>query len=155
MSFSSIVNNSTTALSGKPLTTSKQNAALDADTFLKLFTTQIANQDPMSPMDTADFLNQFSQISQVQMMNELQKSFNDFKSTLNSLNSSSEQAQASNLLGRSVEYVDSTGSTKSGTVEAVSITTSGETHLMVNGTIVPVDSVRRITEPPAAAQPAA
>lgn len=155
MSYASIINNSQQQLTGKPLTTNSKNAGLDADTFLKLFTTQIANQDPMSPMETSDFLNQFSQISQVQMMNELQKSFNDFKSTLGSLNSSSEQAQASSMLGRTVEFIDSNNVAQSGKVEAVSISTSGETNLLVNGTVVPLDKVRRITEPPAAAQPAA
>jgi flagellar basal-body rod modification protein FlgD len=155
MSYSSIITNSAQNLAGKPLTTTKQNAALDADTFLKLFTTQISNQDPMSPMETSDFLNQFSQISQVQMMNELQKSFNDFKTTLGSLNSSSEQAQAASMLGRTIEFIDGNNQTQSGKVDAVSISTSGDTNLLVNGTIVPMDKVRRITEPPAAAQPAA
>lgn len=155
MSYSSIISNSATNLAGKPLTTTKQNAALDADTFLKLFTTQISNQDPMSPMETSDFLNQFSQISQVQMMNELQKSFNDFKTTLGSLNSSSEQAQAASMLGRTIEFIDGNNQAQSGKVDAVSISTSGDTNLLVNGTIVPMDKVRRITEPPAAAQPAA
>ena len=36
------------------------------DTFLKLLTTQLKNQDPLSPLDTTEFTNQLTQFSQVE-----------------------------------------------------------------------------------------
>ena len=40
--------------------------AKNFDTFLKLLTTQLRNQDPTSPMDTKEFTNQLVQFSQVE-----------------------------------------------------------------------------------------
>jgi flagellar basal-body rod modification protein FlgD len=47
---------------------SKSSAALnqDFDQFLKLLTTQLQNQDPLSPMDSAEFTNQLVQFSNVE-----------------------------------------------------------------------------------------
>ena len=58
-----------------PLPTTEMNA----ETFMKLFTEQISNQNPMEPMSSADFLNQFSQITSVQSLNQLQHTLTDMK----------------------------------------------------------------------------
>lgn len=46
----------------------------DFDTFLRMLTTQLQNQDPMNPMDSSDFAVQlatFSQVEQAQRTNQL------------------------------------------------------------------------------------
>lgn len=57
------VDNTTTQTSSQ-----KSSAALnqDFDQFLKLLTTQLQNQDPLSPMDSAEFTNQLVQFSNVE-----------------------------------------------------------------------------------------
>jgi flagellar basal-body rod modification protein FlgD len=55
-------NTTTTSASG----TSAVSLAKNFDTFLKLLTTQLKNQDPTSPMDTKEFTNQLVQFSQVE-----------------------------------------------------------------------------------------
>jgi flagellar basal-body rod modification protein FlgD len=149
-SIAAITANSTTMTQALNKAAKSSSLGMNADTFLQLFTTQISNQNPMEPMDSADFLNQFSQISQVQTMTEMQKSLDALKSTLSSLTTSSEQASAAEMLGRTVEYVDSTGAAKTGTVDAIAMQTSGEVHLMVNGTAIPVENVRKVSQTPAA-----
>lgn len=52
----------------------QQQLAEDFDQFLQLLTTQLQNQDPLSPMDSTDFTNQIVQFSQVeQAINSNQK----------------------------------------------------------------------------------
>lgn len=49
---------------------------LEKDTFLKLLTTQLSNQDPLNPVDDTEFiaqLAQFSSLEQLQQMNEYQQ----------------------------------------------------------------------------------
>ena len=56
--------------------TAQQSATLSADLsqFLTLLTTQLQNQDPLSPMDSTEFTNQLVQFSQVeQQINTNQK----------------------------------------------------------------------------------
>ncbi|MGB1026099.1 MAG: flagellar hook assembly protein FlgD, partial [Rhodospirillaceae bacterium] len=53
--------------------TSKAKLAEDLDTFLTLLTSQLQNQDPLSPMDSTEFTNQLVQFAQVEQqiyMNE-------------------------------------------------------------------------------------
>lgn len=71
---------------------------LGMDTFLKLMTTQLQNQDPMKPMENGDFLSQLAQFSSVKGLQQLNDSF----STLSASMSSSQALQAGGLVGKSV-----------------------------------------------------
>ncbi|MEE9396377.1 MAG: flagellar hook assembly protein FlgD [Methylococcales bacterium] len=73
--------------------------------FLKLLTTQLANQDPSNPMDNAEFMSQMAQFSTVTGIQELQKSFSEFATAM----SSEQSLQASNLVGRMVLAPSDTG----------------------------------------------
>lgn len=62
----SVGNTTTTGTGTTAATTSGVSLAKNFDTFLKLLTTQLRNQDPTSPMDTKEFTNQLVQFSQVE-----------------------------------------------------------------------------------------
>lgn len=72
----------------------------DFDMFLKLLTTQMQNQDPLSPMDTAQYTQQLVQYSQVEQ--SIQQT-GTLKDILNRL-STQDMAQSSSFIGREAEF---------------------------------------------------
>jgi len=72
--------------------------------FLQLLTTQLQNQDPLSPMDTNQFTQQLVEFAQV----EQQMKSNDSLSTLVSLQQSAQTTQALALVGATVVVNGST-----------------------------------------------
>jgi flagellar basal-body rod modification protein FlgD len=71
------------------------------DTFLKLLTTQLQNQDPLSPMDSSKFTEQLVQYSQVEQQIETNSKLTDLTSTL------TKQIQASSA-GAALAYIGKT-----------------------------------------------
>jgi flagellar basal-body rod modification protein FlgD len=71
----------------------------DFNMFLKLLTTQMQNQDPLSPMDTAQYTQQLVQYSQVEQSITQTGVLRDILGRL----STQDLSQASNLIGRQVE----------------------------------------------------
>lgn len=80
------------------------------DTFLKLLTEQLKNQDPTDPMDTAEFTQQLVQYSQV----EQQISTNSNFETLIGLQRASAGSAALNYLGKTVVTKGSLATLQSG-----------------------------------------
>src|ERR1700690_3571140 len=73
-------------------------------TFLQLLTTQLQNQDPLSPMDTNQFTQQLVQFAGV----EQQMKSNDQLSTLVSLQQNAQTTEALALVGATVVVNGST-----------------------------------------------
>jgi flagellar basal-body rod modification protein FlgD len=107
------------------------------DTFLKLLTTQLQNQDPLSPMDTSQFTQQLVQYSQV----EQQINTNSNLQTLISQGSSQSAAYATGYLSKTVTVSGGEGSLAGGKAQWTYnlATTASSTTLKVsdaNGKVV-------------------
>lgn len=76
----------------------KPKDRLQQDDFLKLMTTQLANQDPFKPLESGDFMTQMAQFSSVQGIQDLQKSFTSFADAM----IPSQSLQSASLVGRKV-----------------------------------------------------
>lgn len=50
-----------------------KNNDLDKDAFLKLLTTQLANQDPLNPIEDKEFIAQLAQFNSLEQMQSLNK----------------------------------------------------------------------------------
>jgi len=85
---------------GFPTTTATTAGSdeLDKDTFLRLLTTQLQNQDPLNPMANEDFIAQLAQFSSLEQL----QGVNGQLETLNIVNSSMNNASMVNLLGQDV-----------------------------------------------------
>jgi flagellar basal-body rod modification protein FlgD len=115
----------------------------DPNTFLNLLVAQLKYQDPLNPTSGTQFLSQTAQLTEVETMNQL--------STEVSQEAATQQQQAStSMIGQTVSATLSDGSTVSGVVQGVSLTTSGGPTLNVNGTSVPLSAVQSVGTPPAA-----
>lgn len=57
--------------------TNKPKNDLDKDAFLRLLTTQLANQDPLNPIEDREFIAQLAQFSSLEQMQNLNKSVID------------------------------------------------------------------------------
>jgi flagellar basal-body rod modification protein FlgD len=91
---------------------SKSATGLGSDfkTFLTLLTTQLKNQDPMSPLDTNQFTQQLVSFSQV----EQAINANDKLANLVSLQSTNQAISALPLVGHTIEYSDNQGALVNG-----------------------------------------
>lgn len=78
--------------------TGTSNSTLDQTAFLKLFTTQLKNQDPFEPMDNSQMVAQMAQFSSVAGISEMNSALKNISTEL----SSSRIAAASSWIGRSM-----------------------------------------------------
>ncbi|WP_299730327.1 flagellar hook capping FlgD N-terminal domain-containing protein [uncultured Endozoicomonas sp.] len=90
------VNNTSVANTSNSASGSLQ---VNQDQFLKLFITQLENQDPTSPQDTNQMLTQLSQISSVESLNSIDGRISGLTSSLQQ----SQMLGAAQLLGQSVQ----------------------------------------------------
>lgn len=119
---------------------------LDRDAFLQLLVMQMQNQDPMEPMDNSQMVAQLAQLTSLEQMEKLNKSFETLSGNVDQLNF----LNASNMIGKYVTGVDSTGAEMSGTVEGVQMQDS-IVQLVVGGKPMSMAGVAEIrTQAPAA-----
>jgi flagellar basal-body rod modification protein FlgD len=128
---------------GTPTTTATASAdrtdQMGKDTFLKLLVAQMRYQDPNNPPSSSEFMAQTATFTQVEKLDELAAQNAQLLTLQRSLS-------AGALVGHSVSYTDTDGTTKSGTVSAVRIAGTGaetEPQAMVGGVAV---ALGRITE---------
>ncbi len=86
---------------------------LDFQTLLKIILTEMTYQDPLKPMDNFEFVSQLGQFAQLQQS----QSLND---TVSQLLAAQSTAQATGLLGRTVDIASGQTATLSGQVTAIS-----------------------------------
>jgi flagellar basal-body rod modification protein FlgD len=101
-----------------PITTSTQNAGLGKDDFLKLLVGQLKNQNPLDPQGSEDFIQQMTLFSTLEQVTNLA--------------AESERTRALGLIGRTVTYLKSDGTSAQGVVETVTFK-SGTPKLTVGG----------------------
>lgn len=98
---SAAINQTKTQTTGSGSTSSDSNSqtGLNYETFLKLLTAQLQNQDPLAPMDATQFMNQLAQLSTVE---QSMKTNDTLGQVLDTLKSSGMRADMA-YLGRTVE----------------------------------------------------
>ena len=100
---------------------------LDSDAFLKLLVAQLKYQDPSKPTDSTEMMAQSAQFTMVQRLEDMAKS------TASTLGIEQGMA-ASSLVGKSVSWLNTDGTTGTGTVSSASFggATSAEPLLKVS-----------------------
>ncbi|SMH62952.1 flagellar hook assembly protein FlgD [Azospirillum agricola] len=93
-----------TGTAAKTATDDTKKATVDYESFLKLLTAQLRNQDPLAPMDATQFMTQLAQLSTVE---QSMKSNDTLTKVLDTLKSSGMRMDMA-FLGRKVEAATST-----------------------------------------------
>lgn len=124
-----------------PTTTGNPGGALDKDAFLKLLVAQLKYQDPSKPADSSQFIAQTAQFTTLEKLSAMAIGQQD-------LLAAQLQLGASNLIGRTVSYVDADAKTISGIVTSASFSGSTPT-LKVGDKDVLLSSVKEVRNTPA------
>lgn len=93
----------------------KQATGMNKDDFLKLFVTQLQNQDPLNPQDSSQFITQLAQLTQVE---QAYNTNSNLTSLLNQGGNSMTMASVS-LIGKQVQANGSQVNLQSGSPTAV------------------------------------
>lgn len=115
--------------SAQTVANNSSRAALDTYQFLRLLIVELTSQNPMDPVKDRDFLAQMAQLNTAQQMERMGQ-------LLTAL-------QSASLIGREVEAILPNGTTLSGKVEAVELS-SGEIYLTVSDQRVPFSALKTI-----------
>ncbi len=95
--------------------------SLDMNSFMKLLTTQLQNQDPTNPTDNSQMIAQLAQFSSLQGISQLNTTVNGFQSTLQS----SQIMQAASLVGKAAIVKGDTAHMYNSTASDGTTTASG------------------------------
>jgi flagellar basal-body rod modification protein FlgD len=131
MNVTSATDTTSTGSTVSGATTNTSNNTVDYNTFLQLLIAEMKNQDPTNPTDATQYMSQFAQLSSVEQAIQT-------NSKLDALLSSSALSQADGLIGRTVNFTDSQGTTVTGKIASVSINNNGAVATLDNGAIIPV-----------------
>src|SRR3954466_12002320 len=104
----------TAAQSQQKAAQSNVKLSTDLNSFLTLLTSQLKNQDPLSPMDSTQFTNQLVQFSQV----EQQINMNSNLSNLIGLTQQSIASNVVNYIGKTIEGPSSSAPLINGAMKA-------------------------------------
>lgn len=88
----------TTSQQSTKVESGSEGGVLAQKDFLKLLTTQLSNQDPLSPMDNAEFLGQMAQFSTVEGIDRVNTTLSEMSAATNNNHIN----MAANLLGHAV-----------------------------------------------------
>ena len=106
--------------------------------YLKLFVTQLQNQDPMEPMSNYEFTSQLAQMAQTEAMTNMNENFDAVLGI-------QEFSSASSLIGNAITYLPR-GESLPVTGEATGVKlVDGDVQLVVGADTVPLDSIMEIT----------
>src|SRR5208283_5576766 len=127
---------SSTASSQATINNSLASLATNSQTFLKLLTTQLQNQDPLSPLDTNQFTSQLTQMSGV----EQQLLGNQLLQTL--VTQQTGVGAAANLIGATVTAPSPTSGASPITGQVSSVEqVNGATDVTIGNQQVPYSSI--------------
>jgi flagellar basal-body rod modification protein FlgD len=135
---------STTSTTTTPTTEVNRTDQMGKDTFLKLLVAQMRYQDPSNPTSSSEFMAQTATFTQVEKLEEL--------ATQNAALLTMQRAlSAGAMVGHTVSYTDTDGTTKTGTVTSVKISgdSSTESKAVVDGVDVALGRLSEVSLPAA------
>jgi flagellar basal-body rod modification protein FlgD len=111
---------------------------MGSDTFLKLLVAEMKYQDPSNPMSSADMMAQTATLTQTQALQTIAKQNEQTLGLQRSLT-------AGALVGQHVSYTATDGTTQSGLISAVQISsTTNSTTAVIDGESVDIGRITQV-----------
>jgi flagellar basal-body rod modification protein FlgD len=123
------------AAAAKSTDAAKSKTLGDRDTFLKLLVAQLKYQDPTKPADSTQFLAQTAQFTQVEKLEGIADMLK-----------AQQLVGASSLVGKTVTYLDETGTRQTGVIASAKLNGDSEPTLKVGNTDVQLSKVMEIQQ---------
>lgn len=144
----SVINSATSISNNNNALSKAVDKTMGKDDFLKLLTTELKNQDPMSPMDNKDFIAQMASFSSLEQMNNVAVSVNDLHDTFASLTQQLLVSQGAALIGKQVTGSAADGKSILGVVDSVNFPLNGPITLQIGGLNLNLNSVTKVETVP-------
>ncbi|MFW6058564.1 MAG: flagellar hook capping FlgD N-terminal domain-containing protein [Phycisphaeraceae bacterium] len=113
-------------------------AELSSSEFVKVLVKELANQDPFDPQDSSKILEQLSSLRNIESQTQLQDQ-------LKNLVLQNELAQASGLIGKTVQGLDASNNRIDGVVASVRVQEGKAILELDTGKQLPMTRLERIT----------
>ena len=81
----SVAGISANSSSNDPTSAAGRETKLGQDAFMKLLTTQLANQDPLKPQDNGEFIAQLAQFSSLEKLTSIETSIKELATAFKTL----------------------------------------------------------------------
>jgi len=129
-----------TSTAGATTTASNLNG-FDSETFLKLLVAQLQYQDPSEPASSSELMAQTATLAQVQSLDAIAEQNTQLVALQKSLS-------AGALVGQTVSYTATDGTTQSGVVTSVQIGSgSAESQAVIDGVAVDLSRLSAVSLP--------
>lgn len=109
-----------------------------SDNFMKLFITQMRNQNPLEPGDPTQIFQQLAVMTQTEKMVQMEKS-------LGSMLASNRLQEGAAMIGRDVKYADEEGVEGEGTVKRLRISAGSLTYILTDGTEINTAAIKEVS----------
>lgn len=115
-------------------------AQLSSESFVRIMTAELTNQDPLKPNDSSHILEQMSSLRQIESSTSL-------TSKLDQLVSQNQFSAASSLLGATVSGISDNGTRQVGTAMSIVRTSQGASLVLDTGYRIPVNNIDTVDLP--------
>ena len=88
----------------------KDGGELGKDAFLQLLVTQLRYQDPLNPQDNSEYIAELANFSSLEQMTNVVKNLEDLGKIVNNIDSSVLVGQLSSMIGKNIDWVETTES---------------------------------------------
>lgn len=137
MSVTATTNTASATNTSQPVV---RNDILGKDDFLRIFITQLKNQDPLQPLQDKDFIAQMAQFSSLEQITNMANGMNGIKEVLAQQNS---LGAISNLIGKIGYWKDADGTELSGQVTSV-LMKDGEFYATIGDKEIPIYQLYKV-----------
>jgi flagellar basal-body rod modification protein FlgD len=129
--YISLLNSSSSATTGAASKAASSGAMSNED-FMKVFLSELQNQNPLEPMDNKDMMNQMVQLNMLNGISSL-------NTTLQTFAKSSQVLNGSALIGKQVQAKSPDGTEYTGVVKSLTISGSAVQLQLADGSEISLD----------------